>query len=304
MLKYQQTRATLKNQGLAPKKRFGQNFLIHKSTAENIVRCARLNKRDSVIEVGVGLGALTLPLARAVHHVYGYEIDSGIIRMHREKGELPENVTLVHNDILKTDLKELHSRVGDLVILANLPYSISNPFIFKLIENHTLISTATVMLQKEVADRLVAHPGTKEYGIPTILLGACASVEKLMTLKPTEFHPRPKIDSVVVKIDFNSPAVFFPGGFKDKNSVPPVFRRVVRVAFSQRRKTVLNTLSGGGFFLKQLNGDGRKNKELTKQAIEEAGLAPSIRPERITIEEFMRISAVITKRISGGNISA
>lgn len=304
MHKYGHTRATLQNQGLAPKKRFGQNFLVHKSTAENIVRCARLSKNDSVIEVGVGLGALTVPLARVVHHVYGYEIDSGIIRLHKEKGELPPNVTLVHKDILKADLKELHREIGNLIILANLPYSISNPFIFKLIENHTLISTATVMLQKEVADRLVAHPGTKEYGIPTILLGACASVEQLLTLKPSEFHPRPKIDSVVVKIDFNSPAVSFPENSKEHKFHPAFFRRVVRVAFSQRRKTVLNTLSSGGFFLKQLNGDKRKNKELTREAIEEAGLAPSIRPECITIEEFMEVSGTITKRISGGNISA
>ncbi len=304
MHKYGYTRATLKNQGLAPKKRFGQNFLVHKSTAESIVRSARLSKNDTVIEVGVGLGALTVPLARAVHHVYGYEIDSGIIRLHKEKGDLPANVNLIHNDILKADLKELHNEIGDLIILANLPYSISNPFIFKLIDNHTLLSTATVMLQKEVADRLVARPGTKEYGIPTILLGACASVEKLLTLKPSEFHPRPKIDSVVVRIDFNSPAVSFPGNSLENDILPPLFPRVVRVAFSQRRKTVLNTLSGGGFFLKQLKGDGRKNKELTRQAIEEAGLNPSIRPECITIEEFMRVSGTITKRISGGDISA
>jgi 16S rRNA (adenine1518-N6/adenine1519-N6)-dimethyltransferase len=295
MHKYERTRTTLQDRGLAPKKRFGQNFLVHRSTAEAIVRSARVSSRDSVIEVGIGLGALTVPLARSVQHVYGYEIDSGIIRLHEEKGGLPENVTLVHEDILKTDFKKMYRKIGDLIILANLPYSISNPFIFKLIENCEIISRATIMLQREVAERLTASPGTKEYGVPTVLLGGCASVEKLLTLKPSEFHPRPKVDSVVVRIDFNSPR--FPLSETEKKPISPLFTRVVRIAFSQRRKTILNTLSSGGFFLQQVDGDRKKNKALTKTVIETAGIEPSVRAERLAVPDYAKLCSEIELKI-------
>ena len=131
MIKRGQTRTILKEHNLAPKKRFGQNFLVHKQTAEAIVNSGRITKQDVVVEVGVGLGALTYPLSRASQHVFGYEIDSGIIRYHNEEGNLPQNVTLFHQDILTANFDELHDKCGnDLIIMANLPYSISNPFIF------------------------------------------------------------------------------------------------------------------------------------------------------------------------------
>ena len=123
----------LKANRLAPKKRFGQNFLVHRQTAEAIVRAGGVASGDIIVEVGVGLGALTVPLAAVARHVYGYEIDSGIIRFHQEQDDLPKNVTLVHQDILRADFREIASRCGGkLKILANLPYSISNPFIFTL----------------------------------------------------------------------------------------------------------------------------------------------------------------------------
>ncbi len=287
MVKYGQTRALLKDHNLAPKKRFGQNFLIHKQTAEAIVRAGGITDKDIVVEVGVGLGALTYPLARAAYHVFGYEIDRGIVRLHNEENKLPQNVTLVHQDILTANFEELHDKCGrDLIIMANLPYSISNPFIFKLIDNGHLISKATIMLQKEVADRLMASPNSKEYGIPTVLLGVCARVKKIMTLRPGEFHPRPKIDSVVVTIDFTRSRL----GDHIPEFNNRFFNRLVRTAFSQRRKTLLNTLASGGFFKNRAVNTKTLNKKYTLQAIETANISPSIRPECLDISEYLSLS--------------
>jgi 16S rRNA (adenine1518-N6/adenine1519-N6)-dimethyltransferase len=288
MNKRRQTRALLKDHNLAPKKRFGQNFLVHKQTAEAIVHSGQITKQDIVVEVGVGLGALTYPLSRASQHVFGYEIDSGIVRFHNEDGSLPHNVTLLHQDILTANFDELHDKCGnDLIIMANLPYSISNPFIFKLIDNAHLISKAIIMVQKEVADRLMAMPKSKEYGIPTILLGVCASVKKNMTLKPDEFHPRPKIDSVVITIDFTKISRIN-GDLPEFNR--SFFNRIVRTAFSQRRKTLLNTLASGGFFRKNGADDKALNKIHTQQAIENANIAPSIRPECLDVADYIFLS--------------
>ncbi len=288
-----QTHDILKNNQLAPKKRFGQNFLVHKATAEAIVRAGKVCDTDIILEVGVGLGALTLPLAALAQHVFGYEIDSGIIRFHEEEGDLPNNVTLVHQDILTADFQEIAKQCGGgLKILANLPYSISNPFIFKLIDNAPLISTATVMLQKEVADRLMAAPNTKEYGVPTVLLASCATVQKLMTLNPSEFHPRPKIDSVVVTIDF-SKASKQPteiGGYDFA-----LFRQLVRTTFNQRRKTILNTLSGAFLFGDSANQDKVTNKKITLMTIEQANLQPAARPETLTFTDFINLTIQVAR---------
>ena len=287
-----QTRAMLKVHNLAPKKRFGQNFLVHRQTAEAIVNAGQITTEDVVVEVGVGLGALTHPLARSARHVYGYEIDRGIVRLHNEGGELPRNVTLVHQDILSADFDELHDKCGmDLIIMANLPYSISNPFIFKLIDNAHLISKATIMLQKEVADRLMAKPNSKDYGIPTVLLGVYASVKKVMTLKPHEFHPQPKIDSVVVTINFTKNSMI-PDDISGFNRT--FFNRIVRTAFSQRRKTLLNTLASGRFFNIPAANDKALNKKYTQQAIEAANIAPSTRPECLDIADYISISTVFS----------
>ena len=226
-------------------------------------------------------------------HVFGYEIDSGIIRFHEEEGDLPENVTLVHQDILTANFQEIAAKCGgSLKILANLPYSISNPFIFKLIENASLISNATIMLQKEVADRLMAAPSTKDYGVPTVLLASCAKVHKLMTLKPAEFHPRPKVDSVVVNIDFEAPSKQ-PG--KECKYDYPLFRQLVRTTFNQRRKTILNTLSGAGLFNELVNKDRAQNKEITRLAIEQANLAPTARPETLIFTDFINLAIQVTR---------
>ncbi len=278
------TRYLLAEQKLAPKKKLGQNFLVHNQTAERIVELAGIKQQDTIIEVGVGLGALTRPLARAAHQVIGIETDAGIIRMHRGKQDLPENVQLIHGDILKTDLPELADKTGGrLKFVANLPYSISTPFLFKLFENADIIKYSLIMLQKEVALRLLGQPGTKAYGVPTVLLASCAEIKMMMELKPEEFHPRPKVDSSVVRI------TFFPVPKqveKLKPVSPQMLRKVVSAAFGQRRKTLLNGLSAGGFV---------KDKKQLAKIIQSCDLSPSIRAERLEIEDFICLTNAIAK---------
>jgi 16S rRNA (adenine1518-N6/adenine1519-N6)-dimethyltransferase len=293
------TQNTLKNRQLAPKKRLGQNFLVNKHTAEAIVRAGCVSETDIVLEVGVGLGALTTPLAAAVRHVYGYEVDRGIVRFHQDEGDLPDNVTLIHHDILTADFQEIAELCGGtLKILANLPYSISNPFIFKLLDNASIIDSATIMLQKEVADRLTAQPSTKEYGVPTVLLACCATVKKIMTLKPAEFHPRPKIDSVVITIDFSAHNTR-----RNATNTSPydfnLLKKIVRLTFNQRRKTILNTLSGGSWFVASSENSLAARKSLIETAVQSVNLSPAARPETLTVADFISLTRAIQEHCIG-----
>jgi 16S rRNA (adenine1518-N6/adenine1519-N6)-dimethyltransferase len=285
------TKQTLRQHSLAPSKRFGQNFLVNPHTAESIVRSAAVSENDVIIEVGVGLGALTTPLAGQAKKVIGVEIDSGLIRYHHQENDLADNVTLMHADILKADFADLMRQSGaKLKIIANLPYSISNPFIFKLVENREYVDWVVVMLQKEVAERLMASPSSKEYGIPTVLLGSCAHVKKIMLIKPHEFHPQPKIDSMVIRLDFFSQA-------DPVLNIPPfdtiLFRRVVRASFAKRRKTLLNNLSCIDFF--ENSGEKQHNKEAAAVAIKAAGLQVEERAENLTLLDFVNLTNAIAE---------
>lgn len=297
------TYTALKDNKLAPKKKFGQNFLVNQHTAAAIVRAGQVTGKDTIIEVGVGLGALTLPLAQKARRVIGYEIDSGIVRYHQQEKDLPDNVTLIHQDILTADFGEIAQSYGSpLKFLANLPYSISNPFIFKLIDNHSLLSTATIMLQKEVADRLLAKPNSKNYGVPTVMLNSCARVEKVMTLKPEEFHPRPKIDSVVVTLNFSINSI--EESKTHLNYDFHLLKKIVRTSFNQRRKTLQNSLSNANLFTVISGTNNAKNKEFTIQAIEAASLSPQKRPENLSIGDFISLSHEISKLLNAAsNIS-
>lgn len=293
MTRYGATKRSLHEEDLAPKKQLGQNFLVHKATATAIARCGHIAPDDIIIEVGVGLGALTQPIAEQAHQVIGLEIDSGLVRFHKERQDLPENVTLLHQDILKADFTELQRlSKGPLKIMANLPYSISNPFLFKLIEHREKIDWATVMFQKEVADRLTAAPGTKQYGIPTVLLKSCATVKSLLTLKPAEFHPRPKIDSVVVRIEFSDT-----DQINNRTYDWRLFQKIVRAAFSQRRKTLLNTLTSGGFFREKAKGDKQLEKQLTKDAIIQGNIDPGARAETLDLDHFIDLTQAFSAQL-------
>lgn len=275
------TKHLLQRQGLAPHKKLGQNFLVHERTPRRIVDLAGLGADDQVIEVGVGLGALTRPLAAVCARVIGLEADAGIVRFHEQQQDLPANVDLIHADVLKVDLASLVAPGERLKIVANLPYSISSPFLFRLIDHAELMDFAVVMLQKEVALRLMAAPGSKEYGAPTVLLAACAEVRPLLAVDPAEFHPRPKVDSLVIRITFHPrPERVRALGAFDRG----LLARIVHAAFGQRRKTLLNGLASAGLPL---------DKTALSRCIIEAGLIPSVRAETLTLEDFVRLGRII-----------
>ena len=283
MLPDKKIKDILQQQKLAPKKRFGQNFLINRNISEKIVKLADIHADDTIIELGVGFGALTGYLAKTCKKVIGLEIDSGIIRYHREEGSLPGNVTLMHQDILRVDFAKLAEESGGRIkIIANLPYSISNPLLFKLTEHKDKMEWAVLMLQKEVAQRLTAGIGTKEYGILTVRMAACGSVKKLLNLGPQHFHPRPKVDSQVVRI------TFFPR--PDRAAALPqydqeLFKKIIDAAFQQRRKTLINALSSAN-----LPGADKKTIE---SALEKLGLDRRIRGERLSVEEFVALTKIL-----------
>ncbi|WP_028582014.1 16S rRNA (adenine(1518)-N(6)/adenine(1519)-N(6))-dimethyltransferase RsmA [Desulfogranum japonicum] len=282
---YQKTKSTLHREGLAPKKALGQNFLVHQHTATYIADLANIQPEETVIEVGVGLGALTTPLAKQAAKVVGIEADSGIVRMHREQKDLPDNVDLRHADILKTDLGKLAQEAGQrLKIVANLPYSISSPFLFHLIAHRQHVQEAVVMLQKEVAQRLAAQPGNKQYGAPTVLLASCADVSTLLLVKPEEFHPRPKIDSLVIRITFHP----VPAHVRNLPEFDhKLFKKIVNAAFNQRRKTLLNSLSSVFNTL---------DKSVVKERIESAGIEASVRAEKLSLEDFVHLARGFAKQ--------
>ena len=274
----------LSERQLAPSKKLGQNFLVHRQTAEHIVELSGVTQDDSVLELGVGLGSLTIPLAERVKQVIGLELDAGIIAYHQEHQSLPANVTLIHQDLLKADFGELAARTnGPLKILANLPYSISNLLLFKLVENHESLDRAVLMLQKEVGQRLTAKVGSKEYGVLSVLLAGCASVKTIMQVGPEQFHPRPKVDSVVVRITFQPvPERVAQLPAHDRQ----LLRRIVNAAFGQRRKTLRNSLSAG-----MINGLSR---ERLSALLHQAGINPETRAERLTIEDFVCLTNAVS----------
>lgn len=275
----QKIKEVLRHKELAPLKKLGQNFLIYPETAARIVHLAGVTPQDTILELGVGLGTLSEPLSKQAHHVIGLEIDSGIIAWQNSEGNLAENVTLLHQDLLKADFHELAKQSGGkLKIVANLPYSISNPLLFKLMDNRVDMEWAVLMLQKEVAMRLVASPGTKEYGILSVLLAGCAKVNRLLDVGPGQFYPRPKIDSVVVKIQFH-PQPSRSKALPEHNE--NLLRQLVKGSFQQRRKTLVNALSSAPLL--------SYNKDKIKQALSQAGIDYKVRAENLTIEQFVSL---------------
>lgn len=283
---YEKTKSVLQDHGLAAHKKLGQNFLVHRHTAERIVDLAGLKQDDTITEVGVGLGALTNPIAARVKQVIGIEADSGLVQWHVEQHDLAHNVSLIHADILKTDLVKLAEQSGGrLKILANLPYSISSPFLFRLIDHREHVEWAVVMLQKEVALRLMAGPGTKTYGVPSVLFAGCTSIEPVMNVKPGEFYPQPKVDSMVIRITFHP----LPERLVNVPDFDwPLLKKIVHSCFSQRRKTLLNGLASGGFVT---------DKKLLAEIIERAGITPSIRAEQLSFEQFAELSRCLKKEL-------
>ena len=259
-----------------PLKSLSQNFLRNETQAKNLVDRLPLTSLDTVVELGAGQGALTFLLAEKVSRVLAVEIDAGLSAELKEKMLLTgkKNIKVVHEDLLKTDWNEWFKTLnGPFSIVGNLPYHISTPILFKVIENRPIIKGAYVMLQKEVADRLLAQPGTKEYGVITILIGYYARIQSLLQLKPGSFFPRPKVSSTFIELLFRQEPT-------PKIEDQDLFQWTVRSSFAQRRKQIKNALSA----------EARFPALLIAKALEMNQTDPQCRGETLTIGQFVTLS--------------
>ncbi len=257
-----------------PKKRLAQHFLTRQKAISRIVRRSGFGVSDIVLEIGPGKGALTIPLARRVSHVFAVEKDPQLFALLREKisQDGTSNITLIRNDILKLDFEAVFKAQPDKIqVIGNLPYNISSPCLELLVAHRSRIGRAVLMFQQELASRLSASPGGKAYGAMTVLVGYHARVTPLIKVKKEAFYPRPKVDSTVLELDFGHP---FPRLAKDE----AVFRRLVKGAFSHRRKTLMNSLRS---FFPALDRE-RLLDLLTGCAID-----PTRRPETLDRNEYL-----------------
>ena len=270
------TKEILNKYGFSFKKSLGQNFLIDPNILRNIVSHANLTKDSGAIEVGPGIGALTEHLARAAKKVVSFEIDQRLLPVLEDTLSPYDNVKIVHSDILKADVAQVIEEempgIEDVMVVANLPYYVTTPILMKLLNDRLPIRGFVVMMQKEVADRITARPGTKEYGSLSIAIQYYCTAEVAMVVPKTVFMPQPNVDSAVIRLI--------------RHEKPPVevidedfLFEVTRASFAQRRKTILNNLQAG-------LTEGKKNKEAILSALEKAGIEPSRRGETLTIQEF------------------
>jgi len=263
--------------GLTPRKKWGQNFLVDRNILHKIVREARIEKEDTVLEIGPGLGEMTRVLADAARRVIAIEVDPKLVAILEEKLASSPNVRVIHGDVLKIDFLEvLREETKPVKVVANLPYQISTPLFFLFIGLKRLFSTLTLMVQKEVADRMVASPGTSDYGPLSIFIQLSAKISVLFPVKPAAFFPPPKVESKVVQINWREKPLVVP---EDE----PWFREVVRGCLGYRRKTLLNALRHSGLPLPE-GLEGR---------LEAAGLDPSRRPETFEIQELVKLASLL-----------
>lgn len=260
-----------------PLKGLSQNFLRHEGLAKNLVDKLGLQPSDIVVELGAGRGAMTFFLAQKVARLLAVEIDAGHCQELTEKVQERglEHVTVLHADLLKVDWQGwLAWAEGPFGIVGNLPYHISTPILFKIIEHRSFLQRAQVMLQKEVAARLMAHPGTKEYGVLSVLIGYYAVVKPIMQLSPGSFFPRPKVASTFVELSFRAPSTI--AEIRDEK----LFQWLVHAAFGQRRKQIKNALTA----------DSRFTLALIMKALEQNRIDPQCRGEILTIAQFASLS--------------
>lgn len=273
-----EVKAILARHGLHPKRRLGQNFLIDRNILDKIVGSAELTSESNVLEIGPGLGTVTREAADRAGRVVAVEMDRDMCAVLRETVGDRDNVEVVEADFLKLNLPEfLGLRFGSsrCTVLANLPYYITSPVIIKLIESKDLLDRIVVMVQQEVAERMVARPGTSAYGSLSVFVQYHCSIGIVAKAKHTVFFPAPEVDSSVVRMEV------LPGGSVQVSS-EILFFRVVRAAFGQRRKTLLAALSG--------SPDLRWSRDLAAETLKRAGIDPTRRGETLSLSEFASLA--------------
>ena len=275
----------IKKYDFAFQKKFGQNFLIDSHVLNKIITSSNITKEDVVIEIGPGIGSLTQQLAENAKQVIAVEIDKKLIPILEDTLSDYNNITIINEDILKVDIVKLVEEKNDnkpIKVVANLPYYITTPIIMGLFESNVPVDSITVMVQKEVADRMKAKPGTKDYGALSLAVGYYSEPYIVANVPPNCFMPRPKIGSAVIKLT--------------KHKQPPVdvedaklLFKIIRASFNQRRKTLINGLYN--------NLDGMFDKDQLKQAIENIGLKLNVRGETLSLEEFSNLANELYKLI-------
>lgn len=267
-------------------KKFGQNFLIDTNILEKIIDSAEITEDDCVLEIGPGIGTMTQYLAERAGEVVAVEIDKNLIPILSDTLSAYSNVTIINEDILKVDINALCEKknVGrPIKVVANLPYYITTPIIMGLFESHVPLKSITVMVQKEVADRMQVGPGTKDYGALSLAVQYYAKPEVVCQVPPTCFIPKPNVGSAVIRLSrYEQPPV----QVQDENAL----FSLIRAAFNQRRKTLINALGNASF-------DGCKVKRLEKDdilgALEAMELSPTIRGEALNLEQFAKLADML-----------
>ena len=274
------TKFIMKKYNIKANKSLGQNFLIDDNVIKKIIEGSNVCKDDLIIEIGPGLGTLTEFLLEKANKVISIELDKKMLNILKDRFKLYNNFELIHNDVLKVNLKELiqkekqDSNIKHVKIVANLPYYITTPIIMKLLEEQLDLTSITVMVQKEVADRLIETPGGKNTGAITYSVYYYATSESILDVSNTSFIPEPDVTSEVIKLDIRKNP---PVNVKDKN----IMFRIIKCAFMQRRKTLLNSLTNTKVFL---------NKEEGIKILNKLNLSENIRPEKLSLQDFANIT--------------
>ena len=264
-------------------KKFGQNFLIDPHVLDKIIDSAGITKEDCVLEIGPGIGTMTQYLAEAAREVVAVEIDKKLISILEDTLSAYDNVTVINEDILKVDIAALVQERNDgkpIKVVANLPYYITTPIIMGLFESHVPLKSITIMVQKEVADRMQVGPGTKDYGALSLAVQYYAKPYIVANVPPNCFMPRPKVGSAVIRLErYENPPVTV----KDEK----LMFRLIRASFNQRRKTLANGLKN--------SPELDYTKEEIEAAIEALGRGASIRGEALTLEEFAKLADLLSE---------
>ena len=279
------TLAVIKKYDFVFQKKYGQNFLIDDNIVEKIVREAGVTKDDFVLEIGPGIGTMTQVLCANAREVAAVEIDDNLIPILKETLAEFDNVSVIHNDILKVDIKALAKEKNNgrpIKVVANLPYYITTPIIMGLFESGVPIDSITIMVQKEVADRMQVGPGTKDYGALSLAVQFYAKPEIVVNVPPTCFIPKPNVGSAVIRLTRHETV---PVDVKDEK----LMFKIIRASFNQRRKTLANGLSN--------SSEIHLSKEVITSSIEKLGRGPSIRGEALTLLEFATLSNIIYDEI-------
>ena len=279
----EETKFIMKKYNIKANKNLGQNFLINQEVIDKIVECSNIKKDDLVIEIGPGLGTLTKHLLEKAGKVICVELDSKMVKILNDRFYLYNNFEIINNDILKTDISKIiynekkDGIIKNAKIVANLPYYITTPIIMKLLEEKLDLESITVMIQKEVADRLSATPGDKNCGAITYSVYYYSSPEKILEVPNSSFIPEPEVTSEVIKLNIrDSKAV----SVKDEN----LLFKIIKCAFMQRRKTLLNSLCNSKVF---------PSKDEGIKILNILGFSPNVRAENLTLDDFGKIADLL-----------